>query len=210
MPKDLLKSELWWHGPKFMTDLSCDFSKHNFHRPIVNLPKERKTIHHLTPIKNYDFQEILCKFSSFRKLNRLVAFCKRFIYNCINGDTKRTGPLSVEGLHDSEISIVKYILKIHLFKEFKELESTGQVKTAKSMKNLCPFIILRVGGRLVNASINYEQKHPILLPPKQFVVRLIIDREHQKLLHEGPPAVLANLRLRYWPIDGLRETEGVI
>lgn len=214
MPKDLLKSDLWWHGPKFMTDLNSDFSKHNFRKPIVNLPDERKTLHHLTSTHNDDFQEILCRFSSFRKLQRVLAFCKRFIYNCTNAENKQTGPLSVKELQDSENAIVKYIQKLHFSTELKELKTTGQIVTNKSMRNLCPILdemsLIRVGGRLLHANVNYEQRHPILLPSKHFVVRLIIEREHQRQLHAGPQAVLSNLRLCYWPIDGLRETKGVI
>lgn len=77
-----------------------------------------------------------------------------------------------------------------------------------------PFIddngILRVGGRLNNASINYDQKFPILLPAKIHFTQLLIRSEHEKLFHAGPQAVLSNIRLRFWPINGLRETKKVI
>jgi hypothetical protein len=46
--------------------------------------------------------------------------------------------------------------------------------------------MLRVGGRLNNAvGINFDQKHPILLPKKHEFTRLIILHEHIKNLHAG-------------------------
>jgi len=61
---------------------------------------------------------------------------------------------------------------------------------------------LRVGGRLQEAQLNYDQKHPIILPKGQHLTHLIIREEHLKNLHAGLQSLLAIIRTRYWPISG--------
>ncbi|XP_072398174.1 uncharacterized protein [Diabrotica undecimpunctata] len=70
--------------------------------------------------------------------------------------------------------------------------------------------LIRVGGRLRNANVSYNQKFPLLLPTKCQVVRSLLEREHIRLLHTGPQNTLSNIRLTYWPLDGLREIKRII
>lgn len=77
-----------------------------------------------------------------------------------------------------------------------------------------PFIdaegIVRVGGRLHNAQISYNQKHPIILPKNNHVTNLIIWREHLRLLHAGQKQVLSSLNLNYWIVNGIREVKKIL
>ena len=58
--------------------------------------------------------------------------------------------------------------------------------------------ILRVGGRLENAQIDYEAKHQILLPYNHHISCLIIMAHHELVGHFGTEYVLASLRQKYW------------
>ena len=62
--------------------------------------------------------------------------------------------------------------------------------------------ILRVGGRLENAQIDYEAKHQTLLPYNHHVSRLIIMAHHELVGHFGTEYVLASLRQKYWIVKG--------
>ena len=75
-------------------------------------------------------------------------------------------------------------------------ESSRQVKTklkkltaVTSLRKLSPMLddegILRVGGRLENAAIDYEAKHQIILPYRHNVTNLIIQKYHQQAGHLG-------------------------
>jgi len=57
-----------------------------------------------------------------------------------------------------------------------------------------------VGGRLQNANLDYDTRHPILLPKDHPVTKAIIVYYHENYLHGGSQALLAALRQRYWPI----------
>ncbi|OWR52080.1 putative BEL12AG transposon polyprotein [Danaus plexippus plexippus] len=55
---------------------------------------------------------------------------------------------------------------------------------------LCPILdefgILRVSGRIQQSEIPYETRHPLLLPDRNHLSKLIIAEVHQKRMHGGP------------------------
>ena len=78
-------------------------------------------------------------------------------------------------------------------------------KVGASIRQLTPQLkagLLRVGGRLVNAPIGDERKHPIILPYKHHVTDLIIKQCHENLGHMGQESVLSSLREAVWIVKG--------
>ncbi|XP_026464695.1 uncharacterized protein LOC113367289 [Ctenocephalides felis] len=69
--------------------------------------------------------------------------------------------------------------------------------------------LLRVGGRL-GQSLIYSQKHPIILPRRHYITRLLLRQEHVRLLHAGTQAILINIRQKYWPINRRNIIKGII
>ncbi|KAH0945724.1 hypothetical protein HN011_011004 [Eciton burchellii] len=59
--------------------------------------------------------------------------------------------------------------------------------------------LFRLGGRLHNAPLDYDEKHPIILP-KHRISELLIDCAHRATLHGGTQLMLHHLRQRYWII----------
>lgn len=45
------------------------------------------------------------------------------------------------------------------------------------------------------------QKHPIVLPKDSMYTKLLFKREHIRLLHGGPQAIISSIRLKYWPLN---------
>ena len=74
------------------------------------------------------------------------------------------------------------------------------------LHQLAPFMdssgLLRVGGRLRHASLDYEAKHQVILPAKGDVTRLIVTDRHKKLAHAGAEHVLTHLRQQFLVICG--------
>ena len=64
-------------------------------------------------------------------------------------------------------------------------------KVGASIRQLTILTLLRVRGRLVNAPIGDERKHPIILPYKHHVTDLIIKQCHENLGHMGQESVLS-------------------
>lgn len=243
MPNKIEACNLWWHGPEFLFNPLVNLNpfEHFLDKNIdETLLEEKKTVSKITllNVNNEFWDQILKKFSSYSKLQRVIAYVLRLKNrivnnrenNCVNKDvytlkrqnslkdhrstsTKIIAPLKPHELRNAEIIIIKQIQEKHFSKEITELQEDKPLNN-KSILNLCPFIdkegILRVGGRLVNAKIPYNQKHPVLLPGKEFVVKLLMRKEHVALLHAGPQTTLANFRTKFWPLGGLRAIKDVI
>lgn len=45
---------------------------------------------------------------------------------------------------------------------------------------------MRVSGRTNKAALPFERRHPIILPSKGNFTRLLLQTEHERLLHAGP------------------------
>ena len=73
------------------------------------------------------------------------------------------------------------------------------------MASLDPFLDdsgdISVGGRLQQSQLPYDTKHPIVLNPSAHITRLIIEREHIRLLHAGAQLVHHSLRQRWWIVN---------
>nr|XP_039264546.1 uncharacterized protein LOC120340370 [Styela clava] len=54
--------------------------------------------------------------------------------------------------------------------------------------------ILRIGGRLNRTDLYMEMKHPVVLPGKHSLVRLLGVFYHKKFLHQGYRVILANMK----------------
>jgi hypothetical protein len=82
----------------------------------------------------------------------------------------------------------------------------GRIIKKGKLIRLSPFIdkdgILRVGGRLMNASFCADKKFPIVVDSAHALTKLILAREHLRLLHAGPQLLLASIRDKFWPIGG--------
>lgn len=62
--------------------------------------------------------------------------------------------------------------------------------------------ILRVGGRLEQADLPYDGRHPMLLPTSTLFVTSLFEHIHCRNLHAGPQALLAIVRQRFWVLRG--------
>jgi len=62
-----------------------------------------------------------------------------------------------------------------------------------------------VDGGLRNSSLDFNGRHPIILPRSHSITIAIITHFHERNLHTGPRAILGIIRSQYWPI-GERKT----
>lgn len=67
------------------------------------------------------------------------------------------------------------------------------------LRSLSPYYddngLIRVGGRLTNSNLSYENKFPILLPRDHPLTKLIIEHHHAQVRHQGRSITLSALRL---------------
>jgi len=87
--------------------------------------------------------------------------------------------------------------------DITSLES-GKLQKNSKLHGLSPFMkngLLKVLGRIQNAAVPEETKHPIILPARHPFTELKILKEHERCGHQGQATVLANLRQRFWIVE---------
>ena len=138
------------------------------------------------------------KFSCWRKLLRVTANVLRFNLKakCKSRNTEdvhieaHRGPVTPQELDEAEI--------IWILEAQQELHA--KYKKGEYSK-LSPFVtndgVIRVGGRVDQAIVSYETKHPVLLPNQHWISLLITRYIHQRG-HGGVATTAAKTRVKYW------------
>ena len=62
--------------------------------------------------------------------------------------------------------------------------------------------VWRCKGRISNANVSYDCKHPILLPANDPYTILVIKKAHERVLHNWVKETLTEVRSRYWIVRG--------
>ena len=98
--------------------------------------------------------------------------------------------------------------------ELFAIQEKKDVSSASQLSGLCPFIdqtgTIRVGGRLKLLQMHPEAKHPIILPRKHQVTKVLVEHFHRRNGHIGPEHVLSLLREKYWILSGRVVTNQVV
>lgn len=212
-PSELLNNTLWWAGPKFLFVSEDPSSSHT--SEVVLLPEalseQRKiTLHSVALLDIFD--PLLKKYSSLSKVQRVVAYVLRFVFNIQNPAIRKNGAFSFLDLNQALLLLVKRT------QHFAFSDLLNQLKVgkppSKSFRKLSVFLddqgILRVGGRLHHSALSYDKKHPALLPRSSRLTELIIEYFHKKYLHAGLQSVQFLIVQQFWIISAKRAIRGIL
>ena len=88
----------------------------------------------------------------------------------------------------------------------KDPDSTRRLNELKTLRNLRPCVgsdsLLRVEGRLENAALPVNAKHPVILTGRHALTRLIVLNAHELTGHAGPRYTLTKILEKFWIIHG--------
>lgn len=210
-PSKLSSSDLWWHGPEWLL-LNIELWPTSTTQNTEQSELQESRSSHVIKIQPLD-QDIVVKFSSFTKTVRVVAYCKRFIFNVSHKD-KRTGPLKTVELHEALTNCVIIVQHSAYVEEIQALKATESVPQKSKILPLRPFLhtdgTLRVGGRLQMAALPFDAKHQFILPKEHHFSDLLILYTHLRLLHAGSSLVLSQLRQQFWIPSGKIQVRKII
>ncbi|XP_076384582.1 uncharacterized protein LOC143263683 [Megalopta genalis] len=196
--QDFLRASIWQHGPHWLRQERALWPIREL-IPCTEDPEQRKVTCVATTTTPVD-TSILERYSSWGKLLRIIALCRRWKPGRII-----KGSVTATELAQTKTTIIKLVQAKHFERELRTLNRRADQEIPHKLAKLSPFIdqdgILRVGGRLHNSALTFSQTHPIILP-KSHVTSCIILKEHTDLLHAGTQHTLYSLRKTYWPIDG--------
>ncbi|XP_066904252.1 uncharacterized protein, partial [Halyomorpha halys] len=199
LPNDLGANDLWWHGPKWLKSDLSDWPDINIFEPVL-VPETKPNAVVLTSrTSDPYFIQLMERISSFGKLCRTFTYMYRFMRNIRVPLTMRTyGPLTLVEINEGTKMLIRCLQKYYFSLDSREVK--------RNIQRLSPFVdnegIIRVGGRLKNSPLPYSAKHPILLPSKSHLTKLIIDHYHNIYLHPGPQLLHSLVQRNYWIISG--------
>jgi hypothetical protein len=129
-----------------------------------------------------DIEEI-SSFSSLKRLKRVLAYCFRFINNAKDPNSKKYGSLTVDETEEALMRCIRQTQELSYSNELKDMQAERPIRRSSKLLALHPFLdkdgIIRVGGRLQTAILDYDQKHQVILPPKGHLCELIVQHEHK-------------------------------
>lgn len=205
-PKELINHPLWWQGPSWLLlphaqwPLS-DPGSLNEKSPSMEAEEKIVLLTQLNPPNS-----LLTRYSTLEKLLRITVLCVRFMQKCCRVPNVRTTRITSEEI-DQALLLWISIAQADAFSEDVNKLKSGRLCSTQLQK-LNPFLdnigLIRVGGRLRNAGVPYEHKHPVLLPSKHKLTGLIIDQYHKRYLHPSPRTLQAILSRRFWILASRR------
>jgi transposase InsO family protein len=181
----------WMNGPSFLRKNSDEWpTEVEKASPEIPEVKVNKPLFALVQPAVKGFIIDASRFSSWQKLCRVTAYCLRFISNARS--LRVCGPLLPEEI---------------------ELAESYWIKSAQSKledwkdryRDLAPYEkdgIIRVGGRLTQSPLSYDENHPMLLPADHVISKLVVKDSHNRVSHAGRERTLCEVRRRFWIVRG--------
>lgn len=206
--EDLQKSNLWWHGPEFLTG-SVEFPLLNEFTTDLGKRKSQ-IIHHAKTEWNFDW---FFKYSKWSRLIRIAGYVFRFINQIKKINLSKSLALSFEEIQNAKFFVIQQLQNHYFSSEIRLLQKEKSLPNSSRLSPLSPFLdqsgILRLGGRLQNSILPESQKHPIILE-SDFVAKLLIRHFHLVCLHGGVQLTLNILRKEYWIISARSATKTIV
>jgi len=200
-----LKTREWIQGPKCLYSERSSWSEPTEDCELKEGDVEVKSCHTVKDEKKKSFVILLSeRCSSWRKLMRVVSWIQKAAVKFKRSDLDN--PLvTVEDCGKAENFILKEVQHHYMGEELDLLTKSQCVKKKSKLYRLDPFTqngLIHVGGRLRRSGLPYCSKHPIVVPKRSTVAKLLIRHCHREVGHMGRECVLAKLRENFWIVEG--------
>ncbi|XP_066973185.1 uncharacterized protein [Macrobrachium rosenbergii] len=143
------------------------------------------------------------RWSSFPKALNIVGWVLRFVGNCKASSLKAGGPLTYGELMKAKVKLLYCAQRQAFAKEINALALSQPLPKGSPLVKLDPYLdeegLLRIKGRLENAELSFESKHPIIVPGT-YIALLLVRFQHGLLKHAGVAVLVSTLRNNYWII----------
>ncbi|XP_061719287.1 uncharacterized protein LOC133526611 [Cydia pomonella] len=205
LPQDLVSQTCWWSGPDWLRHPTESWPKSVLMPDKDVLHDEQKITVLVVSNDNALIDNLLEKFSSLRTLQRVLAYCCRFANNTKNRKTSGKllhGPLTSFEIRQALMVLVRFVQQRSFAQEIEIILNNHSNSLPKAFRKLSPFMddagLLRVGGRLSRASLDFDVKHPLLLPRDNRLTFLLIDDYHKPFMHPGIQTLHNLLAQHFW------------
>jgi len=147
---------------------------------VHNLPDVKSATAMVNAVQEYQMMDVfLRRFSTFNRLQRVLVYVLRFVYNTMMKWPIVTGAIKLAERHRAVFVAIRLTQRAHFPSLFKKLSNSKRVVTPPTMAQLAAFIdssgLIWVGGRLQSFFLTKDAKHPSLLPKSSYLTSLIIN-----------------------------------
>ncbi|XP_067948768.1 uncharacterized protein [Watersipora subatra] len=152
--------------------------------------------------------DIVSKASSWTKLTKVLAR----IYK-IGKERSLKVQISPADIVHAEELVIKTVQFLHFSKEIEQLHNSTETS---SMRQLSPYLddkgLVRVGGRLENGKgLTKNHKHPVIIPKKSHLAKIITRDYHEAIFHLGRRSTLAAIRdAGFWIVNGSNMVKSIL
>lgn len=224
-PSDLVDNRLWLYGPEWLIKMECDWPTEPFPvKALDNVDLELKVF----SVTQYQDGITLKKWNKKEKVMerlpileyardlehamRLLGYVIRFVNIMIKKqrpprrETRSNKRVLAPPTEEEKAFAMEYLIRRaqekHFNAERTALKSGKSIPDKSKLIAVSPFLdsrgIMRVGGRLDKAAIEYECKHPAIVPKASRLAWLIMESAHAATLHGSAQLAMQHIRKRYW------------
>ena len=203
----LSKLSTWMEGPQWLAESTSSWPPNLPTTLKPSLCPEDKVISCHVHITDFN---ILKKFSNLNRMVHFIVRLRRWLKKKFKKSLE-TPILATIGTLEANaafLECVKLSQELHFSAEIAELKKGHRIQKSSKLKNLDVFLdkqgIIRIGGRLQNSQMNFEQKHPVVISGKCNLAKLIVNWAHERALHGGFRVTYCHVISRAWIIGGKR------
>ena len=192
-PCDLSRS-MWLRGPEFLWSQTCpgNYSAVGF---PADLPEQvNKTLTLQTTVSEFSIVHgIITRLNSWLKIVRTVQIILKILH-VLDLVRQNTGiSLAARAREVKHNGAVLFIIKCVQAEAYcnaiKCLNNSRKLAESDPLCDLSPFVdragVLRVGGRLNNSSLPFDNAHPVLIPSDHPIAPILVRFFHEKIGHQG-------------------------
>lgn len=237
IPIELVNNAMWLHGPDWLTLPEVEWPKSTImQEPTEQIHQEMK-VFSVTGFKDQlrigikgttESVPLLEYVSKLEQVVNIISYAKRFIRKWLHkpkGISKRARksvneieqevfPPTKEEKAEAMEYLIRKTQQQYYNKELTALKAEKRLPEKSIIESLKPVMddkeVLRVGGRLDRAEIDYEMKHPVIIPNGSKLAILLIDYAHRKTKHGGSQLIMQFIRQSYWIPKLRRESRNFI
>lgn len=213
MPSEIRDHQLWWTGPTWLADPETTWPQRQPADIDETQLEQRKPGLTCNVVMVVNEMFILAeRCSSLAKLLRVTAYCRRVLRR-----NRRDGQvLAADEIEEARRVWIRLAQQQEFGTPNSNMDTQALEAWARShtLSKLKPFIdesgIVRVGGRLQNAVVAYEERHPAILPARNVFTRLVILDAHERVFHAGSQNTMGRLHQRYWLLKERNQVRALI
>ncbi|XP_066928973.1 uncharacterized protein [Clytia hemisphaerica] len=210
---DTERINMWLKGPQFLWQpLSDDVTTTKFvvndDDPEIVKSSDTLTCAATAAVETNVLLSVIGRMSSWIKIIRVTAFVLRYINNfckkskthsmVLRGQQPTMQPLTVEELKFAQVTIFQEVQRSYFANTVQRLKNDEKIKLNDNLVKLNPFIhkdgLLRVGGRLQRSNMDFEIKHPIILPKDSVITKPLVRFHHNNTFHSGRGMTINEIR----------------